>query len=806
MVQQPRAAEINITVDGRYQAFLNGQRIGRGPARCSPLYQRYDTYGIADFLNEGENALAVLIRVFGKDMSWYEKTEGLWNPVFGDGGLWVSGYVETSAGLLPLKTDERWSCFEVSAWQQDTPQSNHGLGFIEVLDGGKLPVQWTEPGFDDANWDSVQVMEAGGGGPEAFFGGLISRPFPHLLPNRLKPLHEEFVAPKRVQWVRETTTLSDVALYDEPYNEPLGALDRCSAVDLEDCLAGEGTAEVKTVHGHGVSFLLDFERLQTIYPLIEMEAKGGEIIDIVVNERLPDEWGGDGPSPESRIVRTPLLGLDAHMSRYIAKPGRQTFERFEWQAAIWMQVTIRNADDGIVLHRIGGTQTHYPVEPLGHFTCSDPLLTKLWETGRYTLQLCMHDGWEDCPSREQRQWLGDATVENLVGHAAFGPGVEALNAEFIRKCAESQRPDGLTQMFAPGNHGTNGLLIPDWTLQWILNTADHLRLTDDLATIEEVFPSIQKALQWFERSTGASGLVANMAYWHFMDWSGVGREGEACTLNAQLAGCYVAAADMADALEMSRVASRYRNQAANIQAALNARHWDEARGVYVDCVDPETATQDKRVSQHANAAMILWGDAPRDRWARMIAWITDPDRITFTAAPPITPEGATLDPHTGVVMANTFYAHFLFEALAKAWRNDLLFTMIRERYTPMIEAGATTLWESFEPTASLCHGFSASPTWQMSARILGITRIGSGNVHFAPDLLDLSCAEGVVPVKEGDIEVRLRRENDGFAATLKGPTGLNYSVAAPQGHRLASPSSGTFGTVPTIVTFSAFET
>ncbi|MEO1407709.1 MAG: hypothetical protein AAFV54_14650, partial [Pseudomonadota bacterium] len=331
-------------------------------------------------------------------------------------------------------------------------------------------------------------------------------------------------------------------------------------------------------------------------------------------------------------------------------------------------------------------------------------------------------------------------------------------------------------------------------------------LTDDITTIEEVFPSIQKALQWFDRSAGPSGLVANMAYWHFMDWSGVGREGEACTLNAQLAGCYAAAADMADVMEMPRVVNRYRNQAASIQEALNARHWDEARGVYVDCVDPETGTQDKRVSQHANAVMILWGGAPLERWPSMIDWITDKDRITFTAAPPITPEGETLDPETGVVMANTFYAHFLFEALAKAGRNDLLFTMIRERYTPMIEAGATTLWESFEPTASLCHGFSASPTWQMSARILGITRIGSGNVHFAPDLLDLSSAEGVVPVKEGDIEVRLRRENDGFTATLKGPISLSYSVAAPQGHRLASPSSGTFGTVPTIVTFSAFET
>ena len=44
----------------------------------------------------------------------------------------------------------------------------------------------------------------------------------------------------------------------------------------------------------------------------------------------------------------------------------------------------------------------------------------------------MHDAWEDCPSREQRQWLGDVTVENLVGHAAFGPCVAPLTGEVPR--------------------------------------------------------------------------------------------------------------------------------------------------------------------------------------------------------------------------------------------------------------------------------------------------------------------------------------------------------------------------------------
>src|ERR1043166_2918588 len=47
------AAQLTITVDGRYQLFVNGARIGRGPARCDPLHQRTDTYDVAAALQSG---------------------------------------------------------------------------------------------------------------------------------------------------------------------------------------------------------------------------------------------------------------------------------------------------------------------------------------------------------------------------------------------------------------------------------------------------------------------------------------------------------------------------------------------------------------------------------------------------------------------------------------------------------------------------------------------------------------------------------------------------------------------------------
>jgi hypothetical protein len=105
--------------------------------------------------------------------------------------------------------------------------------------------------------------------------------------------------------------------------------------------------------------------------------------------------------------------------------------------------------------------------------------------------------------------------------------------------------------------------------------------------------------------------------------------------------------------------------------------------------------------------------------------------------------------------------------------------MMRERFGPMLARGATTLWESFEPSASLCHGFSASPTYQLSRRVLGVSAAEPGflKIEIAPDLSDLEHAEGVVPTSVGDVEVKLSQEGKGFVAQVRGPDGVALSFA-----------------------------
>jgi len=628
------------------------------------------------------------------------------------------------------------------------------------------------------------VLAAGGGPPDSFFGGMRIEPFPVLLPREIPFLDESPLAAARIVAWYGATPRPDLAADRRLYEEALTPLPIGLVDDPDALLAPDPRAtRVRTTGECDVSFLLDFGRIHSGYPFIELEADGGEVVEVAVAEGIPGDWETEPPT-QPRIDRERAHG--AHLFRYTARPGRQRFERFEWTAVRYAQVTVRNARNGVRIRHVGSTFTRYPVAERGAFACSDEMLNRLWDVGRYTLRLCTHDGWEDCPAREQRQWLGDATVEFLVAQAAFGPDANALNRQFLRHCAESQRNDGLTQMYAPGDHRTNGLLIPDWTLQWILNAEQHYVYTAEIEVLESIFPAIERALQWFAHHIDANGLVADLPHWHFHDWAALGRHGEAATLNAELVGALRAATRLARALDNSRTARRFETLAAGIANALNARHWDAARGAYIDCVDPATGAQDRRVSQHANAALILWDIAPRERWASMIERIADPARLVFTAAPPIAPTGEPFDPESAVVLANTFYSHFVYRALAKAGRFDRALALIRERYGRMLARGATTLWESFDPTASLCHGFSTTPVYQLSTEVLGVYPLEPGFTRFrlAPQPVDLQNASGVFPTVHGDIRVSWRCEPDGIALDVTVPDGTRAELAAPAGYTL----------------------
>ena len=112
---------------------------------------------------------------------------------------------------------------------------------------------------------------------------------------------------------------------------------------------------------------------------------------------------------------------------------------------------------------------------------------------------------------------------------------------------------------------------------------------------------------------------------------------------------------------------------------------------------------------------------------------------------------------------------------------DLL-DSIRQHWGFMIDEGACTFWEMWSLrtgrlTRSHCHGWSAAPTYFLSAEVLGIHPLSPGfsRIRFSPRMGDLDEAEGIVPTPHGLITVKLWKKNGEVFGNIEVPDGVEIA-------------------------------
>jgi len=749
-------ARVFASADGRYQLFVNGTFVGRGPARCNPEWQAVDPFDLKRFLRTGENVIAALVHAYGRDTSWYELPQWEQRRAFGCGGFFLQGDIKSDTGVIAVDTNAAWRYQLAEAWQRDVPAGS--LGFVEYFDARKEPRRWQQVDFDDTAWPAAEVLRVRGRNSNADvvpFPMMVLRDIPHLL--------EEMRYPTKVLTcgeVRDATHLSDVAEQFE--QEKIRPLKNCSVTNLNALLSSDETARVSTTHAHRVTVVLDFGEIVSGRVRFDIESPAGGIIDFAYGDRL---------LADGRVkILEGIPGLDVkYAHRYTAREGRQTWEQFEWSGFRYLHMTIRQCSKPMLIHSVAVNFTAYPVEHRGRFTCSDPVLDKLWAAGAKTVSLAMHDAYHDCPTREQRQWVGDGYVQMLVNFAAFGDAL--LAARFLRQIAQSQRPNGLTMMVAPGDFSVAGFTnIPDFCLYWIMSIDSYYRFTGDASVLADTFPAIVKAIRWFEQFLNPEYLLTEVAHWVFIDWAQLDKSGQVCALNAQFVAALRAAERTARALDKSSESEQYRSLAEHVSAAINEHFWDDARGVYVDA--RRKGVRSRRVSQQTNAAVIAFDIAPKDRWQKIFDTILDESRLVLTRAWDLEKEEIPFDDETDVVMAQPFYAHHLHRAMSKAGMQGELIRHVR-KWACMLENDNKTFWETWQlhEISSQCHGWSATPTFDLSTEVLGVLPTSSGFRTFrvAPYIGDLQRVDGTFPTPAGDINITWRRKAETVDITIQVP-------------------------------------
>ncbi len=764
----PKKATLQISVDSRYKLFVNGRYLGRGIARCENCAWYFDEHDVTGMLKPGDNVIAVKAVYFGEDLAWYQcldsvRGNGLVDA--GKGGLVFELDVELADGKhQTVGSDASTKALKLDAYKQDAPKKNGSLGRVDIVDLNLFPDGWTGIDFDDSKWGSPLELN----NPFEF---VIQRNIPFLREAEVNPVSimaygevadagADFAADEEIEELPDFCIKNNVEI-----NEPLG---KATITDM-DAIISPSPGKCCTITSPGdnraVFLLLEFRKNVTGYMHLVVEGEKGTIIDMIPSEQVVANQVNNGDSFSGKRGMSVTL-----------RDGMQEFEQTLWDGFKAIMVKIRNVKNQIMIYRLNTVFTSYPYEEKGRFDCSNKMLTELWKACAYTLVLCTHDGYEDCPWREQRSYPGDVYVENLVNYATFGD--YQMGKKFLYDGAFDQLPTGMTFSFFCGDAYFEQHIIPNYQLYWIFVVDAHYLYTGDDGPIRDLYSSLLKAIEWWGNYLDSeTGCVKNVPFWKFIDWNDrLDADAEVnAIVNAQYYRALQTVAKFSRMLGWAEKASDLSRAAERVKAGINKHLWDEGMGCYHDGLNG--GRLDDVISQQTNALLIDFNIAPQNRWQRMLAVTFDgPAKEKYRIPWPKKGKGSKPQPGE-ILLPQPFFMHFVNSALAKVGRFDLMFKMFDEGWGRMLRHPdyAGTIWETWEQHGSRTHAWSATPAYDLLTHVLGIKPVKPGFEAFAiqPELHDLEWARGTFPSVKGDIKVRAERNGTALSYAIEIPPALD---------------------------------
>ncbi|GCE15141.1 family 78 glycoside hydrolase catalytic domain [Tengunoibacter tsumagoiensis] len=243
LTQPLPSMSLHISADSRYILFLNGVRLGYGPARAFHEHYEYDTYDVSPHLAEGINVIAVMVQHWG---------EGTFLQRVGRAGLLVQLDNQLTHETV-VATTEDWRVKRAYSYRQDTVRIACQLPWEEQFDARLEEKGWTTTLFDDTTWE--HAVELGPVGMQPW-GDLLARTIPFL--------SDEPVSPVRITaaglWRRPEVV---AAIHLLPYIAPGDLtvkkqyIDIVLATILQMPEKGEVTVKICSPYGQGPQLIID---------------------------------------------------------------------------------------------------------------------------------------------------------------------------------------------------------------------------------------------------------------------------------------------------------------------------------------------------------------------------------------------------------------------------------------------------------------------------------------------------------------------------------------------------------------------
>ena len=467
--------------------------------------------------------------------------------------------------------------------------------------------------------------------------------------------------------------------------------------------------------------------------------------------------------------------LDMQRTEVVRLPESGLWEAFHRRAYRYLKLVFPALDGPITLHSLRHQNVWYAYDRRATLMTSDPRLNHLLEITRRTQRANSSYHYEDCPVREQALWIMDMRVMSLVNYYLFGN--PELTAKSLRQSFALQQSDGSIVSTGPKQ---NALFHPDFLMHLIAAVREYYQHTGDLALVAELLPRIRRIGAFFKTCRAEDGLLDSDRGQAvpFFDWNAqIQKSGKTTILNALYKRALEDMAWLECLCGDPGIAQENRADAEQVALAMNALLFDAEQGVYRDVWRAGHLLP--IISQQANMAALYANIVPEERIAALLAKVWESDRYPRPFGP-------------------AFYL-IVFEALARLGKYDAILETLQTYWGDMMDRGATTWWEVFDPTTppsvyphvflgnvptyecdwipiSACHGWSNVPGYVIPRYLLGVdlSHIHAGRVVIYPGLQHLwPQVDYAVAIGGGLLRLAFRGEGAGFSVTvLEAPEGI----------------------------------
>ncbi|MES2807346.1 MAG: glycoside hydrolase [Bacteroidota bacterium] len=343
-------------------------------------------------------------------------------------------------------------------------------------------------------------------------------------------------------------------------------------------------------------------------------------------------------------------------------------------------------------------QTSVTVTPPPLAASASPMIKDIDRVGLATLKECMQTVYEDGPKRDRRLWIGDLYLESLSNIYSF------KNHDLTKRClyllAGLSNPDGIlnADLFEEPTPHPHQTRLLDYCYLYNVALKEYVEATGDKQTGLDLWPVAKKQLDIARKYAAADGMMdyvkAGKEWWVFFDWKdGLDKQVplQGATIYA-LNQTYALAKLLGKEAEIADVPAF----AKKLKAAAYKNLYDKKLGLFV-------SGKGKQVSYGGQAWMILSGVASKAEAQRALK--------SLPAIKDAVKPGAPYMYH--------YYVAALIESGLKAEAKDALVNY----WGGMINKGADTFWEVYDPTDELkspynffpinsyCHAWSCTPVY-----------------------------------------------------------------------------------------------